>query len=473
MNKRIILALVMCLLVLVYFPSAQVQAQNELTKEQQDWIAKAYRFDKDGWIYLHIEGASEERGFQNGYLMAKEIKEAIRQYNIDWNYGTSLPWPWLVKKAGEILTPKVDKENLSEIDGIVEGMKAAGDSTSEDEMVAVNGYVELSEYWFPSIKDSISINALDPPKESCSSFIATGSMTADGKIVLGHNTMDGYQHPFSNIIIDIVPDKGHRILMQTSPGLIHSCTDFFITDAGLVGSETTIGGFFPFDVKGIPEFSRMRSATQYANSIDEWCAIMKKGNNGGYANAWLLGDIKTNEIARLELGLKNIGYEKKTDGYFTGSNLPIDLNLLRRETKESATNIKTSDVARSVRWKQLMKEYAGKINVEIAEKLEADHYDVYLNKIQPGGRSICGHFDLDPQYSGSSEPFYPLGTVDGKVVDANMAKQMTFMARWGSACGMAFDAKKFLDEHPQYDWMSSILKDRPSEPWTEFKAGEK
>jgi len=29
---------------------------------------------------------------------------------------------------------------------------------------------------------------------------------------------------------------------------------------------------------------------------------MKVQNNGGYANAWLIGDIKTNEIARLELG---------------------------------------------------------------------------------------------------------------------------------------------------------------------------
>jgi hypothetical protein len=33
----------------------------------------------------------------------------------------------------------------------------------------------------------------------------------------------------------------------------------------------------------------MRRATQDASTIDEWCQIMKKGNNGGYANAWLLG----------------------------------------------------------------------------------------------------------------------------------------------------------------------------------------
>ena len=34
-----------------------------------------------------------------------------------------------------------------------------------------------------------------------------------------------------------------------------------------------------------------------------------------------------------------------------------------------------------------------------------------------------------------------------------MAKEMSFAARWGSACGTAFDAEKFLAAHPQFDWM--------------------
>ncbi len=55
--------------------------------------------------------------------------------------------------------------------------------------------------------------------------------------------------------------------MQTQPGWIHSGTDFFITDAGLVGSETTIGGFHGFKEKAVPEFVRMRRATQDATTI--------------------------------------------------------------------------------------------------------------------------------------------------------------------------------------------------------------
>jgi len=153
-----------------------------------------------------------------------------------------------------------------------------------DDLVAYNAFMELESYWWPEVNKKLSGGAtvVTPPKQSCSSFIATGSMTRDGSVVLGHNTMSDYVEAYCYMILDIAPAQGHRILMQTSPGWIHSGTDFFITDAGLVGSETTIGGFHGFSEWGIPEFVRMRRAMEDAGNIDEWCEIMKRGNNGGY-----------------------------------------------------------------------------------------------------------------------------------------------------------------------------------------------
>ena len=470
MNNRLIL---FCLFLSLLPGVLHAQREIPLTQEQTSWLSKANRHERNGWIYLHIEGAAKERGFQHGYLLAKEIRESIRVLRAAWKYQSALEWPWLVQNAGRMFTPKVDTENIAEIDGIVEGMKAAADSTSRDEIVALNSYMELMWYWWPSVQDSFKINSPEPKKQSCSSFIATGTMTADGGIVLGHNSMDAFYYPDFNIVLDILPENGHRILMQSFPGAIHSGTDFFVTNAGLVGSETTIGGFFPFDEKGVPEFSRMRHATQYASSIDEWCGMMKKGNNGAYANAWLIGDINTNEIARLELGLKYVGFEKKKDGYFAGSNVAEDLKILRFETKMKETNIKSPAIARRVRWKQLMKENTGRVNLERAKEFEADHFDTYLNTSNPDGRTLCLHADLDAQSSGIDDPYGPWGTLDGKVIDSKMAKNMSFLARWGSACGIPFNARQFLDAHLQFEWMDGLIKDRPTEPWTEFKAGEK
>ena len=121
-----------------------------------------------------------------------------------------------------------------------------------------------------------------------------------------------------------------------------------------------------------------------------------------------------------------------------------------------------------------MKENAGKIDLELAEKMEGDVYDTCLNKENPGSRTLAGHFELDPQFTAESGdvPFAPFGSFDSKVVDSRMAKNMSFAARWGSADGTAFDAPAFLEAHPQFDWLEGYLKSRPAEPWVEFKAGE-
>ncbi|HVU16971.1 MAG TPA: C45 family peptidase [Candidatus Didemnitutus sp.] len=454
-----------------------VAAPAALTSQQQAWLAKANRHEKAGWIYLHIEGAPRERGFQHGYLAAHEIADAMHSLAAQWHHDSSFDWPWLVAHTKGFINPAVDTEDREEMQGIADGMNAAGVPTTYDDVVTYNASIELTGYWWPEVQKKMDSSAtfVSGPPERCSSFIATGRMTADGGVVLGHNTMSDFTEDQCNVILDLVPEKGHRILMQTQPGWIHSGTDFFVTDAGLVGSETTIGSFHGFTEKGVPEFVRMRRATQDAGSIDEWCTIMRKGNNGGYANAWLVGDINTREIARLELGLKYVGFERTKDGWYSGSNIAEDLHILRLETEANDVDIRQSPVARRVRWKKLMKENAGRIDLAKAKEFEGDCFDsCYGTGDKLNGRALDAHADLDPQLGNAAKaPYNPSGTIDAKAVDTVMARKMSFAARWGSGDGVAFDAEKFLADHPQFDWMEGVLKSRPAEPWVDFTAGEK
>jgi hypothetical protein len=122
-----------------------------------------------------------------------------------------------------------------------------------------------------------------------------------------------------------------------------------------------------------------------------------------------------------------------------------------------------------------MSEYSGKIDVEAGKRFEADHFDAYLGEEHAGERSLCGHWELErkPIQQSPTVPNGPSGTLDGKVVDAKMAKRMSFAARWGTACGRQFDAREFLAAQPQFGWMNNTLQSRASEPWVEFSAGEK
>jgi hypothetical protein len=176
--------------------------------------------------------------------------------------------------------------------------------------------------------------------------------------------------------------------MDALPGFIHSGDDFYINSTGLIVTETTISAFNGFDTTGVAEFVRARKAIQYASSIDKWVEIMVDRNNGGYANDWLLGDNKTGEIARLELGLKNHFLERTSDGYFTGANFPVNEKLLKEETSFDDFPPDNSANMRHQRWEELMKEYKGKIDIGSAKNFMGDHYDLTRNK-EKGGRFRC------------------------------------------------------------------------------------
>jgi len=431
-----------------------------------------YRFDENGWVYVHIEGAPYERGFQHGYLVAPELKEILRSLKYLTYFDTGMEWEFFVEAAEKLFVRYTDQEFLEEIRGIADGAKAAGVDISWQEVLTWNGYEELTGYWWPN---EVAGEYAGGDNDHCSGFIAAGSATKDGKIIMAHNSWDAFeQGQFFNVILDIKPASGHRMFMQSAPGFIDSMTDFFVTEAGLMGTETTIGGFSLYDPNEVPEFVRVRKAMQYANTLDEFVEFMEKQNNGGYANSWLLGDINTGEIMRLELGLKYQNIQRKKDGYFIGFNAPEDPRIRNLEcSKTGYTDIRMASGARRVRLTQLMEEYHGDIDISVAQEILADHYDVYLKKENPCSRTIEGHYELDAfEYWPDREPFRPQGAVDGKVMDGDLAKEMSFWARWGSSSGMPFYAKEFLDEHPQWSYLEGYLKDRPSQPWTFFKMGQ-
>src|SRR6185436_4480109 len=115
--------------------------------------------------------------------------------------------------------------------------------------------------------------------EMCSAFLATGSYTKDHRIVMGHNAWTDYVVGSRwNVIFDLVPDKGHRVLMDGLPGVIVSDDDFGLNSAGIMVTETTITLFEGFDPNGTPEFFRARKALQYASSIDDYVKTMLDGN---------------------------------------------------------------------------------------------------------------------------------------------------------------------------------------------------
>lgn len=441
-------------------------------------VKNGYSYDINGWKYISIYGKPFERGYAYGYLCAKDFKDIqdmlkffmLESYGVEWS-----DFIVLVNKDFKEMTKSKFRELYDEMDGIAKGLNEAGCKTTVDEIIAWNFYMSISYWYSTKSNGSVGKEGGSRSKDHCSAFIAVGDWTSDGSIVCAHNSFaDFIDGQYANVVLDIKPDKGHRIIMQTSACWIWSGTDFYVTSKGIICTETTIGGFTQYE-KRYPIGYRIRNAMQYGNSLDDCCKILLEENSGDYACSWLFGDVNTNEILRLELGLKYHKIERTKNGYFIGFNAPYDEKIRNLEVNNSGFyDIRRHQGARLVRLGDLMDENKGKINIDVAKKIISDHYDVYLQKDNnPCSRTVCSHYDLDArEYMSQADrpkPFAPHGALDGIVCDSKLAKNMAFLGKFGSSCDIPFDKNEFCKKHRQYANFCPYLKDRPSRPWTKFQ----
>jgi hypothetical protein len=474
-------ALVFCLFVLLPLASASpAWASGRPAGPEADSKAwPGYRFEKGGWTYVHLEGSPAQIGFQHGRLLAAEIEDMVGVVRLENTHNTKRDWEFFRAASRKMLWPHIDPEYQRELEGIARGVRSKGVKLDVWDIVALNGGIELPQYYVPWLnKREKAANAPHiAPEGRCSAFIATGSYTLGGKIVIAHNNWSSYAEGARwTVIFDIQPEHGHRILMDGEPGVITSQDDFGVSDAGLLITETTISQFAGWNPDGKPEFVRSRKALQYAGSIDEYVSIIKDGNNGGYANDWLIGDRKTGEIAYLELGLKNTPLWRSKDGYFVSSNFARDAQLIKDETDGfDPNNLSGSANARHITAEKRVEQAKGQIGVQMAEQFLSDHVDSFTDRVDPDERSLCGHVDKVkrgvPEWNWA--PYFPGGAVTGKVTDSDLAGKLSLIAHAGHPCGEDFLARPFLAAHPEYGYLKPILKDMKSGPWTTFVADEK
>jgi hypothetical protein len=458
------------------------------------------RKDVNGWIYISIHGDPYKRGYAHGHLMAPELAEIMNmlEFTLYEDYGRTLAF--FCEMSDDFFRPQIETnfpEFYEEMRGIADGAKQPlprivfwncfvsyaylfshlSDVLKEPHNVHLQSKPMYAEFLESSGAKKSSGSREGGAKDRCSAFIAVGDYTADGAIVCAHNSFDNYvTGQYFCVIIDVRPSSGHRILMQSFPGGIHSGTDMFVTSRGLFGTENTMGGFNAYE-NNDPVCCRIRRAMQYGDTMDDYVAMLTEGNSGDYANAWLFGDTRTNEIMRLELGLKYVNVERTKNGYFIGFNAPYDPRIRNLESSNTGwDDMRRHQGARRVRLQQMMEEHKGRLDVETAKHLIGDHYDVYLNKINPCSRTTCSHFDLDAREFMSQadrpKPYEPRGAVDGKAIDSHTAKRMQLWGRWGSSCGTGFYKDEFCDRNMIWNNVRPYLHDRPPQPWTLFGVNE-
>ena len=357
-------------------------------------LGPAYRYPQAGWIYLHIEGKPYERGYQHGYLMAHEIESYIDRCAAEIDPKSRLgAWQIGRTTADALFLRGFDEEILEEMKGIADGAAAAGAKYNDRkvdliDIVAANTIVELGELsqavrMTPTGLEGLGFVAPDyvrrEPRvtDRCSAFAANGKATRDGHMIIAHTTF----WPLTlaeqtNVMLDVQPVKGHRVLMQSYPGGIESGTDWYQNDVGVVLTETTIRQS-PFNREGTPVAFRARKAIQYGDNIDKVVEHLSTKNNGLYTNEWLIADAKNDEIAMFELGTNRTKLWRSsknewfagTEGFYWGCNNSKDMDLRLEylpDSKGRPEFLQFIPSDRDIKWQQMYQQYKGKIDEQFA-----------------------------------------------------------------------------------------------------------
>jgi len=397
--------------------------------ERVRWEGPAFRYDDRGWIFVHVEGAPYARGRQFGTLVADEIVAYVDKLSIQRDQNDpEAGWNTLRTFADSLMLRRFEPEFLEEMKGTADGAAKAGAKIHGRKLdlldiVTINSVIDLEqmEDALPVTPNAITgrtfLSAeeeMEVPERThkCSSLSATAPATKDGRVVFFQLFMwGGYTGVHFNVILDVVPESGHRFVMQTFPGGIHSGTDFYVSDAGiLIGETTTLQT--PFNQEGTPQSNRVRRAIQYASSIDEVVGVMTEKNNGMYTNDWTLADVKANESAILLLGTEHWKLWRSTDqpapfgtpGFLWANNNARDA-AVRREVaarpEDAPFDSAFTPWNRDLAFRRFFREHDGAIDVDNTVRLMA------------------------------SSPVNRPHACDGKITDSAMAEQLVFMAHQG------------------------------------------
>ena len=422
---------------------AEEKITNNTTAEQYE---NGYRYNIQGWIYLHAEGEPYERGYQHGYLLANEIIDMLNRWShtihrnkfvnriskrlSEYRYQKISEgwWDFCRIQCNRIYWNKFPDEYKQEIEGIADGVNAKGGklhgrSIDYKDILTLNEMYEFlsklsslrmgihplktlihylkrvePEMSSMGIMDFIKDFLNNDPPHHCNGFIATGDATTEGQIVFSHSMICGgfgwwWSYYISlrwNVILDIQPTEGNRVIMPSSPGLIWSDEDYYQNDNGIVLLETTVPQG-PFDNRNLPLSVRARNAMQYGNSIDDVVYHLRYKNDGCMNAVWLIGDSKTGEIARLDLGYTAYALWRTFDGFYWSANNPLDFKvrlekfnpnlnylldkilwILTKNRLIAFSAIKYIPSKRDLKYEELGNKYNGEIDVDIVKEIMFD-----------------------------------------------------------------------------------------------------
>lgn len=312
---------------------------------------------QDGLYVITLEGTPYEIGFQQGTLMKEQINQIYKIYLNDLVYNTWVKEYAILGRGGKDAW-KSPRKALAKF---AKGQEEFIPAEYLEEMKGIADGAGL-EYI-----DVLSMSAhVDYFAILCSTIVATGKATPDGKLVEARNldwAQGGLQDldKFSTVLV-IRPDKGHAFVSVLYPGIVGALTA--VNDAKIT-AELNFSMAKENGKKGMPALIMLRHLIQNAGTLDEAEEILNKAEKFAGYNITVT-DGKTNDARLIEVAHEKLGTKSPTDGVLVSTNHFIT-DVLAGKNIDSSTFSSSPSQDRYDRLVELAKTGYGKIDPEAAK----------------------------------------------------------------------------------------------------------
>jgi len=268
----------------------------------------------DGYLVLHVSGTPEEMGEQHGRLLRAQIQKACKAL-IREGY----PGDWHKRLIAG--TQGMEKHQPDEFRRELKALaKAAGIDYWDCVAMQLFGDVDRGQFyrWGDDDEDD-----KDAPEIKCTSFAVLGKATKTGELIAGRN-LDFYDAgigKYGAILMHARPDKGHAFLTVTWCGIINGWT--LMNEKGIVTSNNTAYG--NESLQGISTCFMLRKVAQYAATVREGIAIVRKGPRACGTNMLIAGG-KPPAAVMVEFDHKGVAVRQAKNGYVIAANSFLSLN---------------------------------------------------------------------------------------------------------------------------------------------------
>jgi|GEM_PF-1059332 len=363
-------------------------------------------FKRDGLNVLFLKGDRFEMAYQHGKLLADDIKTgSLPQASLMFERQMRNGVPQIFAITPLILRHFIKKYPQS----FLQSALSNGAATSSPMINEAYGLSEgsgrpLEEIFYAAVNpESLQImvgerlssepTALGPivgPTSSCSAFVAWGKSTADGEMLIGRNTdypLNGSydRHP---TVIYFSPTDGTQKYQAVASAGLHTAGVVGLNESGIYIGVHTVPTV-AVSTTGLPTFASAQEVLRKAHNFNEAVALFQTVKSGA-GWTYLLVSTKEKKAASVEISNHGVTILPVTTDHHGQTN---HYRTAARAAEYLHINLSVDDdsLGRLKRVEDLLKENAGKLDVQGAMAILGDKYDPFYRQVRGVGNVVAVH----------------------------------------------------------------------------------